>query len=130
MRVVLAGATDGERQDCYDSCEATTADHLLLGERLVGEDADLGAIETPTESDGLCIYIRPFSQLFDGYGNSTANDDQNGFEFFKFRCAVIHDGERCSASRLHYNPVIGKESLACEYSGPIRDHDAAKRMLL
>ena len=103
---------------------------MLLGERLVGEDADLGAIETPTESDGLCIYIRPFSQLFDGYGHSTANDDQNGFEFFKFRCAVIHDRERCSASRLHYYPVIGKESLACEYSGPIRDHDATKRMLL
>jgi hypothetical protein len=88
------------------------------------------AIETPTESDGLCIHIRPFSQLFDGYGNSTANDDQNEFEFFKFRCAVIHDRERCSASRLHYYPVIGKESLACDYGGPIRDHETAKRMLL
>lgn len=78
----------------------------------------------------LCIFIRPFSQLFDGFGNSTADDDQNGFELFKFRFAVIHDRERCSASRLHYNPVIGKESLTCGYSGPIRDHDAAKRMLL
>ena len=57
-----------------------------------------------------CIFIRPFSQLFDGCSNSTADDDQNGFELFKFRCAVIHDRERCSASRLHYYPVIGKES--------------------
>ncbi len=130
MRVVLTGASDGERQDCYYSCEVTATDHGLLSERLSGEDADLGAIETPTESGELCIFIRPFSQLFVGYGNSTANDDQNGFELFKFRCAVIHDRERCPARRLHYYPVIGKESLACEYSGPIRDHDAAKRMLL
>ncbi len=81
-------------------------------------------------SDELCIYIRPFSQLFNGYGNSTANDDQDGFEFSKFRCAVIRDRERCSASRLYYYPVIGKESQACEYSSTIRDHDAVKKILL
>jgi hypothetical protein len=48
MRIVLAGATDGEYQNRYGGCEATTADHVLFGERLIGEDADLGAIEMPT----------------------------------------------------------------------------------
>ena len=57
---------------------------------------------------------------------TTTRTDLN---FFKFRCAVIHDRKRCSASRLHDYAVIGKESLACEYSGPIRDHDGYSKAI-
>lgn len=125
----MAAASDGERQERQDGFDATTAVHALMARLPVDEDADDSPIETLLQSDGLCIFIRPFLQLSDGCRHSAAHDDEDGCEFLEFRRAIIHDRERCAASRLNDDPVVGEESLACDYGGLVRDHDTAKRVL-
>jgi hypothetical protein len=58
MWIVLAGATDGERENGYDCCEAMTANHVRFGERRAGEDADCSAIETSTAIDKITAPAR------------------------------------------------------------------------
>ena len=78
MRVVLAGATDGERQDCYDSCDATAAD---IYSKAYAQDPEfysfyrsINAYRSSIGQPGDIMVISPDNEFFRYLNNSRGTE--------------------------------------------------------